>query len=271
MYTNHPLVLALADVTPSQLRRTYLRGVEAFLDFAGTDPSKWTRAKALAFYLHLQKADEPKAHQLMAGLRRASGDAPWARVHLAPGKGGGASEPLTGAEVLTLLRTCAAREPRDLRDFGLMVLLLETGLRRTQAVDVTWADLDRAGDTVPASVRAALAPWRAWLVAERVARGPIIRKISQRGEPGGSLTPQALYPIVAARGEQTNLGAIHPDTLRYTFQCWRLADGVPLKTLKPVLARGVASWGSPEARSVAAASRERFAQLMSMWAAGETI
>lgn len=236
----HDALAALPQPLPRTEAAIYRRGLARFVKFAG--PGPWTYAQACAFYAQLRRDRDPDTHKIMAGLRLASGDAPWAQVHVAPGRGANATQALTPADLTALLDTCAARTPRDLRDFALLVLAVETGLRRVDLARAAWADvqsrpyphLDLDGLRAPltATAAAALKPWRAWLAAQHMKHGAILRQISPRGV-GNGLTPAALYLIVSDRARTAGLGDVVPGTLTYTFTRWRLATGIDPQIVHP--------------------------------------
>ncbi len=155
-----------------------------------------------------------------------------------------------------LLATCATDSPIDLRDRALIVVGLETGMRRMSLVGMALEAidtdrLDQARDhcfahvpikganelyPVPLSkaAQAALEPWRRWLRSQKVTSGPVFRSLTKGIARGGKLSFTvgpglalvSIYKIVAHRAEQAKLDGVHPDLFRDTFVAWRTQQGL---------------------------------------------
>lgn len=259
MSTTHRTILhRLVAESPSlgtQTRALYLADLDLYVDFVGTDPASWTRVNTTEFYRHLLRGRKPQsANRIMAGVAYA---AKWyasqandpslyfAETPKASKKDVAVREAMTEDEVRALLDTCAAKTPRDLRDFAIMVVAVETGMRRMSLAAATW---ENQKDTpypclhvplkgvdglyaVPLSDAAlrSLSPWRQWSRTEKVTKGHIFRRLDRANggvRVGAQITPAAIYEIVQARAAAAGLGAkVHPHAFRHTFTTWRLSAG----------------------------------------------
>jgi integrase len=245
-------------------RTDYLRDIDLWIDFAGTNPAGWTRYRAQEFYNHLLERMKPQsANRIMAALAHASSwwakkenqpELHFAVVQTAPDDDKAPRRALTHDEAITLLATCAAGSPIDLRDRAMFVVGLETGMRRMSLQGMTLETIKNAregypvapvpikgsGDTlypVPLSdtAVAALAPWRAWLRKQKVTTGSVFRSLHRkiaRGtgrldyNVGEGLSLVSIYKIVERRAEKCGLEHMHPHIFRNTFVTWRMVAGL---------------------------------------------
>jgi len=252
----HDLISASPELRGST-KKQYLADLDKYLAFVGTDPKAWTRANTSKFYAHLLGEEEmlpQSANRVMASVQYASkwfasrandGTLEFAEIQLAHGRDRAGREALTDEDLIALLSTCHFKRPRDLRDFAMMVLTIETGARRASVIGSTWESIQAqpylsmlmalkgidAPFAVPLSdtARQALGPWEAWLKRKQEPRrGHIFRKLvkveggARLGEP---LTPAAFYEMTRARSKVAGLAPVHPHLFRHTFITGRLAAG----------------------------------------------
>jgi site-specific recombinase XerD len=139
------------------------------------------------------------------------------------------------AEHLTrLLRTCEGRDFTSRRDTAIILLLIDTGMRRGECVGMTLDDVDLDQRIV-------------WVLGEgrRPRALPIGRKTAQaldrylRAREGhrlahlpqlwvgrnGPMTPSGIYQVVHDRARAAGLPAMHPHQLRHAFATSWLAEG----------------------------------------------
>ena len=139
------------------------------------------------------------------------------------------------AEHLTrLLRTCEGRDFTSRRDTAVILLLVDTGMRRAECVGMTLDDVDLDQRIV-------------WVLGKgrRPRALPIGRKTAQaldrylRAREGhrlahlphlwvgrnGPMTPSGIYQVVHDRARAAGLPAMHPHQLRHAFATSWLAEG----------------------------------------------
>jgi site-specific recombinase XerD len=134
-----------------------------------------------------------------------------------------------------LLATCTGPSFVDRRDQALLLLLIDTGMRRGECAELHVDDIDR--DAGVAFVqrgkggRARACPFgaRAAQALARYLRARRAHRLAWRDElwlgERGPLQAGGLAQIVGRRGEQAGLGRIHPHQLRHSFAHAWLADG----------------------------------------------
>lgn len=242
---------------------TYLKDVKRFVAFAGADPKNWTRERTQEFYTELLAAMKPQsANRVMASLRfvgnwyatqKADAGLDFSQIQLAHNKIQ-AREALEPEEAKALLGTCGV-DPPGIRDFALMVVGLETGMRRMSLASMDWAtteltDAPRTSvvtkgrdelQVVPLSPTAvaALRPWRLWSAVRGHDHGPVFAAI--RGSivsrdnrfvvADEALSDQGIYAIVTQRAKAAGLRHVHPHLFRHSCITWRAEAGVPSQVI----------------------------------------
>lgn len=250
----------LADST----RERYLRDLDKFIDFASDNPHDWTPARTEDFYADLLTRMQPQsANRLMASIAYAS---TWrarqnpraqdfcAAVRKARGNPRESYEQLNEEQAQKLLAACMIdpKNPFCLRDTALIVVELETGMRRMSIQSMQFEMIvmqskygypiarvlakghGKHRQEVPLSdtALAAIAPWQAWL---DLSKGPVFRAIDRGvGNTGKisykasktALSATAIQKIIATRAEQAKIGHVHPHMFRHTFVNWRLSAGL---------------------------------------------
>lgn len=243
-------------------KRGYERIINRWIEYAGTDPNGWTRDKAQEFYDQLIDGgiSIPSANTYLAGLRYVSrwyatktGSLDFAIVQRQRGKKGKGRQRdggpiLTPEETQALLLSCAAKTPVDLRDLALLVMGLETGMRRMSflGLNIEAIHHDRGFPSVPVPVKGpggeetfdvplsdtafvALSAWLGWLKTKRITHGPAFRRLVKRltkpqiGEE--SLTNTGINELVEKRAKLASIRHVNPHMLRHTFISWRSQAG----------------------------------------------
>jgi len=156
---------------------------------------------------------------------------------------------LTAAEVKKLLSTCGP-DLKGQRDKIVLGLLVGAGLRRQEAITLTFADIvlqprgDRMrtclqicgkGDknrVVPISDALAnlLDQW-----AGIVGDGRILRSVDQRGTINGSMSSSGIFGIVRKHGAMIGKPSLAPHDLRRTYAQLGFEAGVPLTQISTLL------------------------------------
>lgn len=267
----HDIVAEAPDLAPST-RQKYLRDLNAWVEFAGTDPAGWTPASAQKFYNRLLKTMQPQsANRLLASVQYASrwwsqreGVSDFALIRKGKVHGQAKREHIEPEDAAELLRACD-HSPLGVRDFAIMVLGLETGMRRMSIAGLGIDGFEtkpypnvrvpmkgHGGELVPVPISdtalAAIAPWRTWLGAKRGALfRPLTRQLDRNGfawrEGPAGLSTSAIYKLVARRAASVNL-EIHPHLFRHTFITWRTLAGYAPHEVASVTGHTVAGIGA---------------------------
>lgn len=249
-------------------RTKYENVLDLWIEFAGQSPKNWTRKRAQEFYSMLcSRMQVNSANVYIASLKYVS---KWyAIVNDSPGKDfamiqtaepsdaekkGGVRAALTMADAEKMLRTCDKLSPLDRRDLAMIVMGLETGMRRKS---LAGANIDKIGTpngypsiNVPIKGRggeatydvplsdttiAAMQPWRAWLHEHKVNRGPLYRRLipemSRKGKRGylvgdDGISDPMIAKVITARAKLAGIQHVHPHLLRHTFITWRDLAGL---------------------------------------------
>jgi site-specific recombinase XerD len=148
--------------------------------------------------------------------------------------------PETPVDVLTLeqqkalVKACDGVEFEDRRDIALIRLLIDSGLRRSEAAGMKITDLDldlnvalvlgkgRRPRTCPFGRRTAVALDR--YLRARASHPYAASEALWLGQRG-PLNPDAVRIIVRRRGKQAGIGHVHPHQLRHTFAHEYLSAG----------------------------------------------
>ena len=247
-------------------RKTYAHAIKLWTEFAGDNPKKWTPLTAQRFYDEMLKrgVQVNSANKYIGSLRYVS---QWyaklysaqdfmivqtksSRIALKEDGADDVRRALTREEAEWLIGACDGDRLSDLRDAMLIIVGLETGMRRKSLVGMDFKNIsDRHGyptirvpikrsggwETfeVPLSDTAALAieSWRRR--AELRPTGPILRGIKRRLHSRGhtyevlrgGLTDGAVYKAITTRATKAGLIDVHPHILRHTFITWRMQMG----------------------------------------------
>ncbi|HEV3001641.1 MAG TPA: site-specific tyrosine recombinase XerD [Solirubrobacteraceae bacterium] len=222
-------------------RHEHLAGFLADLAHGGEDrapvaPATLQRKAAClrSFYRHLRRE----------GLLEAD---PTADLR-APRKSQRLPEVLNRAEVQRLLAAPRGTDPSALRDRALLETMYACGLRASEAIDLTTADVDLQAGVLRARGKGS----KERLVPVGREAVQAIRAYVQRGRPaliglrdephlfvnhrGAGLTRQGLYKIVQRHARAAGLdGRMSPHTLRHTFATHLLAGGCDLRSVQEML------------------------------------
>jgi integrase/recombinase XerD len=264
-----------ARLSPVTVRQ-YKRIIDEWLAFAGEHPSGWTRLRAQAFYdgMLARGLTARSANTHFAALQHVAkwyadlNDRPqlnFAKIQTRPSTPIGddddtGSRVLEPNEALALINTCHSPGLIDRRDLTLLVVALETGMRRMSLRGMLFEKIKsqpgfstirvpikgRGGHafySVPLSPLS-LRVISAWSSTSGLSRGAILRgarrymnqktgKIAHEFHPVG-LSDAAIYTIITERAERAGIGHVHPHTLRHTFITWRQAAGLTTQQIAAV-------------------------------------
>lgn len=264
----HDVVATSPNLAPST-RNKYERDLDEWVRFAGSDPSGWTFDSAQRFYQSLLDGGmKPQsANRLLASIRYASkwwcatqNRADFCLVRQARGKPGKVFMSLSPDEATALILSCSSRAtqtPIELRDQTLIIIALETGMRRmslegmrleaihTKPYPRVEVPIKGSGETlysVPLSDAAmrTLDVWRDWLASKKVRTGPVFRQIVRHVTPNTmkvtfdvsdvGISNTMIHKLVVKHAKHAGIQdakrPIHPHLFRHTFVMWRKEAGV---------------------------------------------
>lgn len=258
----HRIVQDAPDLAPST-RERYLRDLNGWIDFAGANPSGWTPSQAQAFYSQMLTSMKPQsATRTFASLQYAARwwaislnrpDLNFTTIRTAKATRPEGGKPLEAADAIRLLDTCDT-SPNGVRDYALIVLGLETGMRRMSLSAATIEGLTPTNIRVPIkgsnselvdivvtdTAYAALVPWLRLVNAKR---GPLFRPIvtgtdaksgrQKRQIPPRRLSDSAIYSLVRERCRKVGVHG-HPHVFRHTFTTWRANQGYQINEIAAV-------------------------------------
>ncbi|EGQ9239428.1 site-specific integrase [Vibrio vulnificus] len=151
-------------------------------------------------------------------------------------------------ELNCLFSTCSLRTKHDLRDAAILALMAYAGLRRAEVSKLQMADIDwqtynltiigkrNKERTIPIKQNLLRMLARYILHVRGDREGSVFYRISKDGTVlGSTLSPSAIYSIVASRAAQANLGELKPHDLRRTFGTNLDRGGTSLKVIAELL------------------------------------
>lgn len=208
------------QVTRADLQQ-WLVALRAQTSKQGTIHTRFSAAKR--FYQWLEDEEE---------IERS----PAARIAL-PRVEDPAPDVLTDDEATRLLKACAGKGFEQRRDMALISVMLDTGLRRSEAAGIALEDVDLESATifiwrlkggrsgVAYLGRKALADLDRYM---RMRARHKLAELAVEREPGvmvhplwlthrGLLHPSGVYYVIRSRAAQAGIGHVHPHQARHTF------------------------------------------------------
>jgi site-specific recombinase XerD len=209
-------------ISVTELRPEHLEAFIVSLYERGVRPTTiLARHHALSRFFGWLVAENELASSPMASIRAPAATLPEPQV-------------LTGAEITALLAVCYGDAFEDLRDVAMILLFLDTGLRRTELAELQLDDVDLESNAayVAAAGRVPRAAPFDQPTAQALERYLAARALHRwthlphlwLGRRGG-LTDRGVDLAVRHRGRLAGLANLHPQRLRHTFGQQFLADG----------------------------------------------
>lgn len=248
-------------------RRNYLRGVQAWVDFAGTKVSHWTPKTARAFYDHmLETTSSNAARQAVVAVRyvlsRVAKDypgfeSPMGSIELERVPESEAQRALDADEARALLKVCEGSDLIARRDWAMVLIALSTGLRRAGLCDINLDRVRHDARSATTYLKVILKGGNAYEVPiaariwshvyghyvshleQDVRGGPLFRRIGRvavetnRRRVGDGLTEDGLYHALLRRAEAAKLADFHPHILRHTMITW-CRQGLPERGIESI-------------------------------------
>jgi integrase len=152
---------------------------------------------------------------------------------------------LTQSEIGALLETCCSSSPIDIRDAAIIVILLGTGLRRSELVNLEIRDLNPTTGEIlirkgkRGKSRKVYLPTEArpfvekWLSIRGDEPGPLLCRIRRGGHLHlGPMHPDAIWRMLQHRAGIARLESFSPHDFRRTFCSDLLDAGVDIVTVQ---------------------------------------
>jgi site-specific recombinase XerD len=165
-------------------------------------------------------ADEENVENVMLGIPR-----PKAPITPTP--------VLTAEQLKDLLDTCKGRGWLDHRDRALILLLIETGIRRTECISLNVDDLDLRNGTAAIrrgkggkSRQVFFGSDTAQAVHKYLKTRPHDHEALFLNWAGTRLGYPGIGQIITKRGAQAGIEGLHPHVLRHSFVNFALASGI---------------------------------------------
>jgi site-specific recombinase XerD len=142
---------------------------------------------------------------------------------------------LSEAQLKRLLKTCDGKEFTERRDKAIIMLLMDTGMRRGELAGLSVDEIDLDNNValvMGKGARARACPFgrRTALSIDRYLRSRLKHRDSHRPEMwlghAGPMTGNGIYQVVRDRAKQAGLDHLKPHQLRHTFaHSWLLNGG----------------------------------------------
>ncbi len=153
---------------------------------------------------------------------------------------------LTTAEVKRLFAICDPSTPKGARDIAIMAILLDTGLRASELINLRLEDWEEHTRriTVFGKGRKKASVWCSSKCAEHLQQWLVCRPQVARPEeghlfvaigghtPGKALTRRGLGAILQKLGKRAGVEKVHPHAFRRTFAVIALQAGVSTRVLQ---------------------------------------
>ncbi len=183
-----------------------------------------------------------------------------------------AGRELNPEEMMSLMQACQNdRTPAGYRDGAIIALLYAAGLRRSELVALSCADYEPMSGRL--MIRGKQDKYRSvyitngaadavqdWLIVRGYSDGPLFVSINRGGVLGASLSTQAVYNVLAKRGQQAGVTNFSPHDLRRSFVHDLLDGGEDISTVAEMAGHASVTTTARYGRR-RAESRQRLARL----------
>jgi len=141
---------------------------------------------------------------------------------------------LSEEDIRRLLKACAGKELEEIRDTAIIMLFVDTGMRRAELTGLRVEDVDfetNVAIVLGKGRRPRACPFgkRTAVALDRYLRVRARAKLADRPElwigKGHPMTDSGIYQALQRRAEAAGLGSIHPHQLRHTYAHQWLAAG----------------------------------------------
>lgn len=220
-------VQTVRDITPHLIRAYLLSLARRGLK----DTTQHAQARAIRAWLNWlvaegELAESPMRRVAMPRLEQRIPDA------------------LTVDDVRRLLAACDRQTPRGARDYALVLVALDTGLRLAELASLKVGDIDmrtglatvmgkgRKQRQVVVGTRARAALLRMYTLIEAKAGDGLWPAFNLRGERAGTLTRDGVRLALVRLGRRAGVNPCGPHRFRRTFALWSLRHGMDLHSLR---------------------------------------
>ncbi len=155
--------------------------------------------------------------------------------HMTPPKVPEAPPDVLGeTQLRKLLKACDGKEFVDRRDKAILMLMIDTGMRRSELAGLAVEDVDfeyNLARVLGKGRRPRACPFgkKTAMALDRYIRARLSHRDAHRDElwlgHAGPMTSNGIYQVVRDRAEQAGLGKVYPHQLRHTFAHTWLASG----------------------------------------------
>lgn len=253
-------ILDDASELAESTRNRYRHDVDEWIEFAGSHPSDWTSIRMESYYRHLIKNEELQvntANVKLASLRYVSkwfvkhyNGHSFVDIRTSVWNTKADRRVLTQEQIIMLLERCSPPNltPIDIRDRTIIIVALETGMRRISLVGLDFDKIDTSNGypvaTVPIKGRGhnkmfevplsntamkALGNWQGWLGRKH---GRVFCSLTKhttrdgvRYAAGKAISTTAINKIVTKRAKDAGIDHIHPHLFRNTYVTSRFQGG----------------------------------------------
>jgi integrase/recombinase XerD len=229
----------------------YTYTVGAFLDFLGsigvTSPQEITSHHIRRFLVDLQGRGlkDTSQHAHARGIKTwlrwlvAEGDlqeSPMMRVQM-PRLEQRVPPPFSPEDICKLLKVCNRKTDTGLRNYAIMLCLLDSGLRLAEFASLRLSDVNMRTGIV--RVRKGKGGKQRQTRFGAKARGALVRFLGTRqcepGEPLWGLSARGIQIMLYRLGKRTGVLPCGPHRFRRTFALWCLRDGMDLHSLRVLM------------------------------------
>lgn len=254
-------ILDNATELSDSTRDRYRHDLDEWLIFVGRDPKGWTSIRTQDWYRHLASKRQLQVNTInvkIASLRYVSkwyakhykGDE-FTDIRISSWNQKPNRHVLSQEQIVMLLEHCSPDEPTpiDIRDRAIIIVGLETGMRRISLVGLDFDKIDTTDGypvaTVPVKGRAnkkfevplSDCAWRAlkdWQNTLGRKHGRVfcnlVKRSSKNGfltySPGKSISTSAINKILTNRAKAAGIEHVHPHLFRNTYVTDRLKNGM---------------------------------------------
>jgi integrase/recombinase XerD len=214
-------VQSVQEITPTHIR-AYLLGLQ---ERHLSDNTQHGHARSIRVWMNWLVREEELAKSPMDKVQM-----PRLERRVLPG--------FTSEDIKALLGACDRKTVFGLRDYAIILCLLDSGLRREEFARMTLADLNLRTGAV--FVRHGKGGKQRHTGLGTKSRAAVLRYMAAKGDidpdaPLWGLTPRGLQIMLYRLGQQTGVVPCNPHRFRRTFTLFAWRSGMDIETLRVIL------------------------------------